>query len=254
MVIRCIKLNSKAQAAPHIMKKSLHSLFPRRIPTFFFAALALALAGFGNIAEAISVRFLPINEDAAARKIGLQDGKGLTELGDLNPKKRSKSYPCKPGELPPMLVALDRERPGGKPLSVDMVLPDGMESPLVLIFTDTEVPSGFRILVLDDAATSFPWGSLRFVNTAKKPLMIRCDKETTAIAESPAHINLQPGGEARNIGVQIFSEEAPDEVFYSAVWERNPNLRKLIFVVPAEDSENKGVTLEIIPQDQRSKE
>jgi hypothetical protein len=140
------------------MKTILHSPLPCRIPPFFPAALMLALIGFGNLAEAVSIRFLPINEEVSARKIGLQDGKGLTELNDLNPKKRSKAYVCTPGDVPATLVALDRERPGGNPLSVDIVLPAGIESPLVLILADTEHRSGIRVLVLEDAVTSFPWG------------------------------------------------------------------------------------------------
>ena len=236
------------------MKTVFHPYVSCRIPAFFSAALVLALVVFGNMAEAVSIRFLPINDEVAERKLGLQDGKGLAELDDLNPKKRSKAYECSPGDVPPTLVALDRERPGGNPLTVDIVLPAGIESPLVLIMADTEHRSGLRVLVLEDAVTRFPWGALRFVNTVQKPLMIRCDKETVAIAESPANLDLEPGGESRNIGVQIFPEGDPDEVLYSAVWEHNPNLRKLVFIVPAEDPDAKALKLEIIPQDKRSKE
>lgn len=236
------------------MKTILHSPFPCRIPQLFNAALMLALVGFGNVAEAVSVRFLPINEEVSARKIGLQDGKRLTELNDLNPKKRSKPYLCLPGDVPATLIILDRERPGGNPLSVDIVLPAGMESPLVLILADPEHRSGLRVLILEDTDTSFPWGSLRFVNTAQQPLMIRCDKEAIAIAESPAHTDLNPGGEARNIGVQLSPEKEQDEVLYSAVWEHSPSQRKLIFIVPAKDPDTMGLTLEIIPQDKRSKD
>jgi hypothetical protein len=214
----------------------------------------LAFVGFGNVAAAVSIRFLPIDDEMAARKIGLQDGKGLTELKDLNPKKRSKAYDCLPGDVVPSLVALDRERPGGNPLSVDLVLPDGIKSPLVLLFADEEQRSGIRVVVLEDAVTGFPWGSLRFVNTAQKPLMIRCDKETFAIAESPAKIDIQPGGEARNIGVQLFSEQEPDEVLYSAVWEHDDHLRKIIFIVPHADPAAKELKLEIIPQDKRAED
>ncbi|MEX1115354.1 MAG: hypothetical protein WEB53_08890 [Akkermansiaceae bacterium] len=236
------------------MKSILPCSLPSRIPPFFSAAMVLALVGFGNVAEAVSIRFLPINGEVSARKFGLQDGKGLTELNDLNPKKRSKAYTCSPGDVPATLVALDRERPGGNPLSVEIVLPAGMESPLVLIFADTEHRSGVRVLVLEDASTRFPWGSLRFVNAAQKPLMIRCDKDTVAIAESPASIDLQPGGEARNIGVQLFSEQEPDAILYSAVWEHDPNLRKLIFILSAGDPASKELNLEIIPQDKRAKD
>ena len=62
-----------------------------------------------------------------------------------------------------------------------------------------------------------------------------------------------PGGEARNIGVQVFSPTSPDTILYSAVWETDPNLRKLIFIVPAANPASKELTLEVIPQDKRVK-
>ena len=70
------------------------------------AAVALAVFGLCDVAQAVSVRFLPINQEMAGRKIALQDGKRLTELDDLNPKKRSKAYACSAGKTPAALVAL----------------------------------------------------------------------------------------------------------------------------------------------------
>lgn len=225
-----------------------------RIITTIPAAVALAVFAFCNMAQAVSVRFLPMSEEIAGRKIGLQDGKRLTELKDLNSKKRSKAYSCSTGKTPPTLVALDRERPNGNPASAEITIAADMKSPLVLVLADADSPSGMRIIVIEDSDAGFPWGSLRFVNTADKPFMIRCEKETKAIPESFAILDIAPGGDARNIGVQIFSETAPDAVLYSAVWEHDPNLRKLIFIVPAANPATKELALEIIPQDKRAKQ
>ena len=217
------------------------------------AAVALAVIGLCQVAQAASIRFLPMSEEMAGRKIALQDGKRLTELKDLNPKKRSKVYSSTAGSTLPNLVALDRERPNGKPASVEIKLAADMKSPLVLIVADPNSPSGMRLIVIEDGEAGFPWGSLRFVNTADKPFMIRCDQETKAIPESFGTVDIAPGGEARNIGVQVFSPTTPDTIFYSAVWETDPNLRKLIFIVPASNPDSKELTLEIIPQDKRVK-
>jgi hypothetical protein len=234
--------------------KTSHSTHPaHRVFSILPAALALAVFGFCSVAQAASIRFLPMNEEVAGRKIGIQDGKRLTELKDLNPKKRSKAYSCATGKTPPILVALDRERPNGKPAGVEITIAADMKSPLVLILAEPDSPAGMRVIVIEDGEVGFPWGSLRFVNTADKPFMIRCEKETKAVPESFGSIDIAPGGEARNIGVQLFSEAAPEVILYSAVWEHDPNLRKLIFIVPAANPAAKELTLEIIPQDKRAK-
>jgi hypothetical protein len=48
--------------------------------------------------------------------------------------------------------------------------------------------------------------------------------------------------------------EKPDEILYSAVWENDPQVRKLIFVLPGTKPQTKAVDLKIIPEDQRIKE
>lgn len=92
------------------------------------------------------------------------------------------------------------------------------------------------------------------MNAADKPFMIRCEADTKTIPESFGTVDINPGGESRNIGVQLFSEQEPDAILYSAVWEHDPNLRKLIFVLPAGDPASKELSLEIIPQDKRAKD
>lgn len=229
------------------------STTPRILPVLLTAAV-VAVLGFCNVMLAASVKFLPLSDELAERKIGLQDGKALTPLADLNVRKRSKAYTCKTGKKPITLVALDRQRPNGKPSGVEIVLPPEMKSPLVLILASATDPSGMRAIVIEDGSIDFPWGALRFINTTEKPLMIRYDKETKAVPEPLKPVDVIPGGEARNIGIQLFSEAEPTTILYSAVWEHDPNLRKLVFILPQADPAQKELKLEIIPQDKRVKD
>jgi hypothetical protein len=225
-----------------------------RLVSIFPAALMLAALGLCNPAAARSIRFLPLSEEIAERKIGLDDGGKITELDELNPRKRSEPHVLSKSGTPPSLVALDRQRPGGKPTGVEIILAAELKSPLVLILEDSVHASGLRVIVMEDSAEGFPWGALRFVNLADKPLMIRCEAATKPIPKAFGTIDITPGGEARNLGVQLFSEKEPDAVLYSAVWEHDPKLRKLIFILPGENQSSQDLTLRIIPQDQRAKD
>jgi len=217
-------------------------------------AVTLLSLGFGISARADAVRFLPIGEEVVERKIGFQEGGKLTTLEDLNTRKRSKSYPCTFGDTPVSLLALDRERPNGKAMGVEIILAAEMKSPLVLILADPDAPSGMRAIVVEDDEKAFPWGSLRFVNTTGKAYMLRYEKETTPITEELTPVDISPGGETRNMGVQLYAEDEPNAILYSAVWEHDPNLRKLVVIMPGADPTQKRLKLEIIPQDQRVKD
>jgi len=231
--------NSKSSAIP-------------RLPSVLLATAVITLLGNISVLKAAPVRFLPLNQELADRKVGVQDNKGITELKDLNSKKRSKVYSCEIGESPLHLVALDRQRPGGKPSGVEIAISPEMKSPLVLIFPNEDEPSGLHAVAVEDSGDGFPWGSLRFVNTTERPFMIRTEKGVIEIPASFATVDINPEGEARNMGVQLYSEENPDAVLYSAVWEHDPNLRKLIFILPSKNPAVKELTLEIIPQDKRA--
>jgi hypothetical protein len=236
------------------MKTNHHPLAAARFPHPIATALIFAAVGLSPLAEASKLRFLPVNQELAERKLGIQDAKGMTELKDLSPVKRSMAYSVPDGETPVELVALDRERPGGKPSGIELTVPDGMESPLVLVFPDAEHPAGFRAVVVDDSEAGFPWGSLRFVNTSEKALKLRYDRESREVPSSHAVVDVRPEGDARNLGVQLTPQDEPDETLYSSVWEHDPNVRKLIFILGGEDEEKTEITLAIIPQDKRAKD
>lgn len=234
------------------MKMILQTPAASRFPHSISVTFAFAVAAFSSLLAAAEVRFLPVNQELAERKLALLDAKGTTELKDLSAVKRSKSYTVKEGETPLGLVALDRERPGGKPSGIELTIPAGMEAPLVLVFPDADSPAGFRAVVVDDSVAGFPWGALRFVNTTEKTLNLRCEKDSKLVPASHAVVDLAPGGEARNIGVQLTPENGPDEVLYSAVWEHDPNLRKLVLILGGGEEATAELTLAIIPQDKRA--
>lgn len=233
------------------MKASRQSATASR---FFKSVLITGVFAAGvGFCHAGDIRFLPLTEEISERKIGLQGDKSVTPLADLNARKRSKAYTFKSGKKAITLLALDRERPNGNPAGVEIMIAPEMKSPLVLILADTEGPTGIRAIVVEDGSEGFPWGALRFVNTTGKPFMVRCEEEAKAIPGELEPCDIIPGGEARNIGIQLYSEDKPDTILYSAVWEHEPNLRKLIFIVPQADPAQQELKLEIIPQDKRAK-
>jgi hypothetical protein len=222
--------------------------------TSLLCVAILAILCPSGIVRAASVRFVSLNEEIAALKIAVKDAKKTTILNDLNPLKRSTAYPCTIGETPLQLVALDRKTADGKPESVGIALTPDIQSPLVLILPDPQHPSGLRAIAIDDSTATFPWGSIRFFNTTGNPLTIRFGTDLKPLPEGDKLVDIKPDGPARRIGVQLFMEENPDEILYSAVWEHDPQVRKLIFVLPGTNPHTKAVDLKVIPEDQRIKE
>jgi len=217
--------------------------------------IAALLCGlFASLAtlHAIPIKFLPWDDTIAARKIAFNDGKDVTELQDLHPDKRSKAHNWAGGEVPPVLVALDRTSPDGKPVTVPVKLTAGIQSPLVLILPDPAHPSGLRSYVVEDGSGSFGWGTLRFINATGKELLVRQDKQIKKLPKTWVATDFAPGGDSRNMGIQLASPDDLTAILYSAVWEHDPNVRKLVIVLPGTDARSGVVDLKIIPEDRRS--
>jgi hypothetical protein len=210
------------------------------------------LLSLGSLA-AQTVRFVPLNDEIAATKIGIQDAKGITKLKDLNPQKRSIAYKCKPGKIPLKLVAMDRPDATGKPATVEITLPESIKVPLILILSDPGHASGLRTIAIEDSNVGFTWGSLRFINVTPGALMVRCGAEVKQLPEGNTPTDFLPGGDARNMGVQLFKEEEPDKILYSGVWEHDPKIRKLIVITSGPDPTVKELGLLVIPETNSTK-
>jgi hypothetical protein len=222
------------------------------ITTRVISVILSVLCPSGSLAAAV-IRFIPLNDEVAACSIALQDAERMTTLKDLNSQKRSKPYNCKIGKAPLRLVTKDRKGADGKPASAAILLPPEFKSPLVLLLSDPRHPSGIRALAIEDSSAGFAWGCLRFLNLTESPLMIRHGTVVESLPDGETPLDLVPGGEARNFGVQLFKEKEPSKVLYSAVWEHDPNFRTLIVIVPGADPKMKALDLSIIPEDRRLK-
>lgn len=209
------------------------------------------LASFFSL-QAVPIRFLPWDDSVAARKIAFHNGKDVTEIQDLHPDKRSKACEWTAAETPPELIALDRTGADGKPVTIPLALTAGIKSPLVLILPDPAKPGGLRGYVVEDSSGSFAWGSSRFINATGRELLVRQDKLVKKLPKSWQATDFAPGGAARNVGIQIAAPDDLNSVLYSAVWEYEPNIRKLVIVIPGADPKSGTVDLKIIPEDRRS--
>ena len=214
----------------------------------------VVFTGLCSSLPAIDVRFVPLNGEIAARMMGVRDDKELLTLKGLDAMKRSAPLACAVGEQPLQLVALDREDDAGKPASVAIAITPALKAPLVLILPDTEHPTGLRTIAIEDSEDAFQWGCLLFVNTSGGPLTLQIDKEKKTLPEDRTPVLIQPGGAMRNMGVQLYKEEAADDVLYSAVWEHDPDFRKMIVIVPPRNPKASAFDLVIIPQDRRVKQ
>lgn len=216
------------------------------------AAILIGILTTFNSLHATPIRFLSWDDPIAARKIRFVNGKGATEINDLHPQKRSKAINWTSGEVPPVLVALDRTSADGKPVTAPIKLTSDLKAPLVLILPDPAHPSGLRCFVIDDDSGSFGWGTFRFINATGKELLVRNDKVTKSLPNTWKAVDLNPGGASRNMGIQLAARDKLTAILYSAVWEYDPDVRKLIIVVPGADAQSGALDLKIIPEDRRS--
>lgn len=217
-----------------------------------FAAVLCGLFATLSTLQALPIKFLPWDHTVAARKLAFSDGKDVIELQDLHPDKRSKSQNWAGGEVPPMIVALDRTKDDGTPVTVPIKLASGIKSPLVLILPDPGNPSGLRSYVIEDNSGSFGWGTVRFINATGKELLVRQDKDVKKLPKTWQTTDISPGGNSRNLGIQMASPDDLSTVLYSAVWEHDPEIRKLVIIVPAAGTGSGALDLKIIPEDRRT--
>lgn len=223
-----------------------------KIPHASLATVLLGLLVFHSALLAAPIRFLPWDDSVAARKLGLLGAQGVAEIKDLHPDKRTPLMDGTAGETPLQIVALDRTSPDGKPVTVEVKSIAGMKAPLVLILPDPKHPSGLRSFVIEDNATTFRWGSIRFLNATGRALLVRQDKLVKALPETWTPVDVDPGGAARNIGIQMAASDKLTDILFSAVWEHHPDVRKLVFIVPGATAGTGALDLKIIPEDRRA--
>lgn len=218
-----------------------------KFPTILFCLLS----ALGNHATAIPVRVLAWDGEIAARKLSISGAKGVSEIKDMHPFSRTKTIQVTAGETPPMLLAIDKPDEKGNPAASKIIIAAGMKSPLLILLPDEKSATGIRPLVIEDDISGFRWGTIRFINATGKELVFKWDKKFAAIPATWKPTDVSPGGSTRSMGVELFLKEKPDRPLYSAVWEHREEFRKLIFIVPSEDSRLGSVAFKTISEDRR---
>jgi hypothetical protein len=201
--------------------------------------------------HALPLRVLAWDSEIAAMRLGLVDAKGSVEIESMHPSKRTPAYPLTAGEKPAALEIRDLKGPDGKPLTMEIKMPAAIRQPLLVILPDQKAATGLRLFVLEDDVGNFAWGSTRFINATGRKLFFGYEKKLVALPPSWDPAQTEPGGDARNMEVKFFFADQPSRPFYSGVWEQNPELRMLVFLVPGEDPRLGPVAMKMIPEDRR---
>lgn len=213
--------------------------------------VALMLAVTPSL-NAYPLRVLPWDDSIAARKLAISHSKGTDELTHLDSFKRSKMFQVTPSEgTSAFIECLDRKTADGKPLTSPIKIAEGIEKPLLILLPDAAAPSGLRLMALEDNLAGFNWGSIRLVNATGKKLVFKCEKNLVPIPANWTPVQVSPGGADRNIQVQVYLQDPPHQLVYSAVWEQRGFYRNLVFIMPGQDARLGSVECKFVNEDRR---
>lgn len=218
----------------------------KSIVSCIFAALVATSAS----ALAIDVRFLAWDDAIATRQVAVADGDKVTEIKNLHPLQRTEPIGATPAEGVLMVRALDKKSAEGKPLDLAVKL-GGMSKPLVLLLPDAKAPTGLRGFVIEDDSSSFAWGSFRVLNATGKVLNMALGNERKQLPAGWQPVDMKPGGD-KPVAVAVLSPEAPKAPLYSGVWKPEPDVRRLVIIVPGTDVRLGPLALKVIPEDRRN--
>jgi len=218
---------------------------PFLISAAFLLAWTLSLS-------AMQVKFLAWDHEIASRKISIKSGESAQEIEGLTPYKRTADFSIGSSSDALQLVTQDRFDSNGKPFLLDLKLNTAFESPLIILFPDEKAPSGLRTVIIDDNTTSFAWGSTRIVNTTSQEFVFRHENKAFPLKASWEPVNISSSGNTRNLEVQLYSRNAPRTLYYSSIWEYNPEIRMLAIIVPGSQSNTGKISFKLIPESRRS--
>ena len=215
---------------------------------------ALIVAVLSGPLSAVPMKFLAWDQAVAARKLSVQSGSQQIVLKGLHQDKRTDAVGVTTGETPPLLVATDKTAPDGKPVTVEIKMPADIQSPLVLLIPDPKHPTGIRPFVIEDNVANFKWGTMRLLNATGKVLAMRFEKTVVPLPASWTPVDVALGGEGRNVGVEAIAKDNPKAMLYSAVWEHDQAVRKLVIIVPDAEGPPGAVDFKVIPENRRAVE
>lgn len=201
---------------------------------------------------AVAVRVLAWDQEIAERKLSLVNGDGLVPILNMHPQKRTGVLRLK-GEGGVIVRATDKGNgPDGKPIELRCTVAETIKRPLLLLLPDEKHASGLRGMVIDDGTEGFGWGSYRFFNTTKMEMVVQFEQKAIRVPGGWKPTTFQLNGDARGIGVRVALAETIEQPLYSAVWEHDPNVRTVVFMVPGDDPRLSPVAFKAIPEDKNA--
>lgn len=206
------------------------------------------LVGFTS-ADATEVRILAWDDSVSARSLALIQGEKVTGISGLHPLKRSQSYSLGENMTQVIIRALDRPQEKGQPpVELRCAVNPNFLQPLLILLPDPTAPSGLRGIVIEDDVSSFPWGTMRFLNVSSKEVAVRVEKKSVRLPIGGKPVDIAPGGHTRNVGVLMALTETLQEPAYTAVWEHRDDARSLIFILSGGDSRLGSLLVKTIPE------
>ena len=118
----------------------------------------------------------------------------------------------------------------------------------MVILPDAKASTGVRLFILEDDISDFKWGSIRFINATPKHLVYYSEKKRVALPPSWTPVQVDPGGETRNLEVLLYFREDPSRPVSSSIWEHNSDERALVFLIPGEDPRLGPVAMKTISE------
>ncbi len=220
---------------------------------FLFSTLASIVLAGPLAAQAVNARFLPWDDEIAGRELAAVSGGKLQPITGLHPLQRSPAVKVTPTEGRIVVRALDKPGDGDKPAEFEVKLAPGMKRPLVIFMPDPKSPTGLRGQAFEDATDRFAWGSYRLINITGKPLLMSIGKNVHKLPSGWTPVDIPFPGD-KPLPVIFVLEEDKTNHLWTGVWEPDPQLRKLVIVVPSEDRRLGALALKVIPEDRLAEE
>lgn len=214
--------------------------------------LALVLACGDSASGLPAIRVLAWDDQVAARKLALACGSESVEITGLHPSKRGRPIKLAGGEEALFIRALDKPAVEGKPVQRACSIGSTVLNPLVVLLPDPADPTGVRPMIIDDDPKGFAWGSYRFLNATSQEIVVQCEKTARKVPAGWKPVELQPGGATRGMSVLFGAASNMSKPIYSAIWEFDPDIRTLCFLVPGTDPGQSPVAVKAIPEDRKT--
>ena len=200
---------------------------------------------------AVDVRFLAWDQDIAARQVAVADGEKQTEIKNLHPLQRTEAIKTTAAEGIVSVRSLDKKSPEGKALELQVKIGGNMSTPLILLLPDSKAPTGLRGFAIEDDSTSFPWGSFRVLNATGKAMQMGFGAQRKQLPAGWQPVDVKPEGN-KAAPVWFAAPGNPKTPLYSAVWKPDPDIRRLVIVVPGTEARLGPLALKVIPEDRKS--